>query len=144
MSSAPAASIARWAADQVAPAYWRPNADIVSCHACARRFDTTDKIHHCRACGEGFCAGCSAYQRPVPERGWGGEAVRVCGACRGGVPGGGGGRSATPPGPGRGGPGGPGGGQSGEVQVRRVGETVVGTVSRLVISCNLSIPTLHL
>ena len=44
VSSAPAASIGRWAADQVAPAYWRPNADIISCHYCSKRFDTTDKI----------------------------------------------------------------------------------------------------
>ena len=60
VSSAPAATIGRWAADQVAPAYWRPNADIVNCHHCGNRFDTTDKIHHCRACGEGFCSTCSS------------------------------------------------------------------------------------
>ena len=60
VSSAPAASIGRWAADQVAPSYWRPNADIISCHYCSKRFDTTDKIHHCRACGEGFCSTCSS------------------------------------------------------------------------------------
>ena len=60
VSSAPAASIGRWAADQVAPSYWRPNADIINCHYCTKRFDTTDKIHHCRACGEGFCSTCSS------------------------------------------------------------------------------------
>ena len=53
-------SIGRWAADQVAPSYWRPNADIINCHYCTKRFDTTDKIHHCRACGEGFCSTCSS------------------------------------------------------------------------------------
>ena len=37
VSSAPAASLARWAADQVAPAYWRPNADIATCHHCSKR-----------------------------------------------------------------------------------------------------------
>ena len=37
VSSAPAASLARWAADQVAPTYWRPNADIVNCHHCNKR-----------------------------------------------------------------------------------------------------------
>ena len=26
-----------WAADQVAPAYWRPNADIVNCNNCSKR-----------------------------------------------------------------------------------------------------------
>ena len=44
----------------------------------------TQKIHHCRACGEGFCNECSDYKRPVPERGWGEEeAVRVCRDCYG-------------------------------------------------------------
>ena len=62
VSSAPAASIGRWAADQVAPSYWRPNADIINCHYCTKRFDTTDKIHHCRACGEGFCSTCSSMK----------------------------------------------------------------------------------
>ena len=37
VSSAPAASLSRWAADQVAPAYWRPNADIVNCNNCSKR-----------------------------------------------------------------------------------------------------------
>jgi len=118
VSSAPAASLARWAADQVAPAYWRPNADIVSCHHCSKRFDTTDKIHHCRACGEGFCSSCSAFQRPCPERGWGFQAVRVCKPCY----------TATAQGvlevtsPSL---------EPNEVQVRKVGETVYGTVSSL-------------
>jgi len=118
VSSAPAATIGRWAADQVAPAYWRPNADIVNCHHCGNRFDTTDKIHHCRACGEGFCSTCSNYQRPVPDRGWGYQAVRVCKPCY----------SATVDGvldvsgPNT---------EPNEVQVRKVGETVVGTVTSL-------------
>lgn len=137
VSSAPAASIGRWAADQVAPAYWRPNADIINCHHCNKRFDGTEKIHHCRACGEGFCSKCSSmiiisvfdnnlfitlcildFQRPVPDRGWGYAAVRVCKPCynmtaderiEGGV-------SNNEP---------------NEVQVRKVGETVYGTVSSL-------------
>ena len=41
-----------------------------------------EKIHHCRACGEGFCDSCSNYRRPVPERGWDpDELVRVCKSC---------------------------------------------------------------
>jgi len=118
VSSAPAASLARWAADQVAPTYWRPNADIVNCHHCIKRFDSTDKIHHCRACGEGFCSSCSAFQRPVPERGWGFQAVRVCRPCYNATAQGvleSSGPSLEP----------------NEVQVRKVGETVYGTVSSL-------------
>ena len=82
------------------------------------RFDSTDKIHHCRACGEGFCSSCSDFQRPVPEHGWGTEPVRVCKPCytrtsqgvRGGT-----GPNIEPS----------------EVQARKVGETVYGTVSSL-------------
>merc|ERR1719323_2647728 len=118
VSSAPAASIGRWAADQVAPGYWRPNADIINCNLCNKRFGITDKIHHCRACGEGFCSVCSNYQRPVPDRGWGYQAVRVCKHCysvtNNGV--------LEPAGPNL---------EPNEVQVRRVGETVYGTVSSL-------------
>jgi len=117
VSSAPASTLARWCADQVAPAYWRPNADIVACQHCSKRFNATDKIHHCRACGEGFCSVCSSYQRPVPERGWGFQPVRVCKPCyeitqatlETSAP------SVEP----------------NEVQVRKVGETVYGTVSSL-------------
>ena len=58
------------------------------------------------------------YQRPVPDRGWGYQAVRVCRACY----------SATcdgvldVSGPNT---------EPNEVQVRKVGETVYGTVSSL-------------
>lgn len=118
VSGAPAVSLARWAADQVAPAYWRPNADIVNCHSCSKRFTATCKIHHCRACGEGFCDACSNFKRQVPEKGWGFQPVRVCKICHMvgdentfSKP-----RSDAEP---------------KEVQVRKVGETVIGTVSSL-------------
>ncbi|XP_023324925.1 zinc finger FYVE domain-containing protein 1, partial [Eurytemora carolleeae] len=117
VSGAPAVSLARWAADQVAPSYWKPNSEIVKCHSCPTIFSGTCKIHHCRKCGEGFCDTCSNYQKPVPEKGWGVHPVRVCKLC-----------SLvcdqdvvhnshqTEP---------------KEVQVRKVGESVLGTVSSL-------------
>ena len=40
-----------------------------------------EQIHHCRACGEGFCDDCSERCAPVPERGWGDSPVRVCDHC---------------------------------------------------------------
>uniref|UniRef100_A0A1Q3F7X1 Putative membrane trafficking and cell signaling protein hrs n=1 Tax=Culex tarsalis TaxID=7177 RepID=A0A1Q3F7X1_CULTA len=36
--------------------------------------------HHCRACGNAVCAGCSEHRRPVPKRGWLSD-VRVCNNC---------------------------------------------------------------
>ena len=80
LSSAPTKNVSQWLADRVAPSYWRPNAEITNCHLCDKRLDK--KIHHCRACGEGFCNDCSDYKRPVPERGWDpDEPVRVCRDC---------------------------------------------------------------
>ncbi|XP_053670166.1 zinc finger FYVE domain-containing protein 1-like [Anopheles nili] len=36
--------------------------------------------HHCRACGNAVCAGCSQNRRPVPKRGWVSD-TRVCNTC---------------------------------------------------------------
>ncbi len=85
ISTAPSRTLTGWVADRIAPTYWRPNADITNCHLCDKRFDGTNlKIHHCRACGEGFCDTCSDFKRPVPERGWApDEPVRVCKNCYG-------------------------------------------------------------
>lgn len=51
------------------------------CHKCHTVFQDNDTKHHCRACGEGFCDGCSTKAAPVPERGWGLAPVRVCDIC---------------------------------------------------------------
>ena len=85
LSSAPSKNVSQWLADRVAPSYWRPNSEITNCHLCDKRLDiVSQKIHHCRACGEGFCNDCSDYKRPVPERGWDpDEYVRVCRDCFG-------------------------------------------------------------
>lgn len=44
-------------------------------------FTTNEQKHHCRACGHGFCDECSSKKKPVPERGWGQDPVRVCDEC---------------------------------------------------------------
>jgi len=129
VSSAPAANLARWAADQVAPAYWRPNAEITACHSCSSRFSLTDGLHHCRACGEGFCQPCSNYRRSCPDRGWGFAPVRVCRTCYESVEEGAREVPATM-------------GEPQEVQVRRVGETVYGTVSSLATALEFPISVL--
>nr|KAF6503563.1 zinc finger FYVE-type containing 1 [Molossus molossus] len=81
LSLGPTKAVTSWLTDQIAPAYWRPNSQILSCSKCATSFKDNDTKHHCRACGEGFCDGCSSKTRPVPERGWGPVPVRVCDNC---------------------------------------------------------------
>lgn len=80
-SARPAKSIGSWVADQIAPPYWVPNYKILNCHKCCKEFGPQETKHHCRACGNGFCEDCSSKTRPVPERGWGSEPVRVCDGC---------------------------------------------------------------
>uniref|UniRef100_A0A3Q4G6T4 Si:ch211-11n16.2 n=1 Tax=Neolamprologus brichardi TaxID=32507 RepID=A0A3Q4G6T4_NEOBR len=77
----PTKAVTAWITDQVAPPYWRPNAEITACHGCQKEFKEAERKHHCRSCGEGFCHPCSSHRMPVPERGWGNSPVRVCEAC---------------------------------------------------------------
>lgn len=114
-SSGPTKAVTAWLTDQVAPPYWRPNVEITvstrrdtvlaghwgseephgalpnslqACHGCQKLFEEAERKHHCRSCGEGFCHPCSSHRMPVPERGWGSTAVRVCKDCyrQGGPP----------------------------------------------------------
>ncbi|CAH1962256.1 unnamed protein product [Acanthoscelides obtectus] len=80
VSSQPKKVISDWAADKIAPSYWRPNHEIKECHKCNTPFEPSAKKHHCRSCGEGFCETCSSKNQPVPERGWFSD-VRVCDDC---------------------------------------------------------------
>ena len=80
VSLQPTKMLSAWVADQIAPSYWRPNNDIRHCHKCRTLFLPTDTKHHCRACGEGFCAPCSTKNKCVPERNWF-TPVRVCDDC---------------------------------------------------------------
>nr|XP_061798524.1 zinc finger FYVE domain-containing protein 1-like isoform X2 [Nerophis lumbriciformis] len=81
LSVKPAKAVTSWLTDQIAPTYWKPNSLILLCHKCQAVFLENDTKHHCRACGEGFCDGCSSKAAPVPERGWGLGPVRVCDVC---------------------------------------------------------------
>ncbi|XP_061698985.1 zinc finger FYVE domain-containing protein 1-like [Syngnathoides biaculeatus] len=81
LSVKPAKAVTSWLTDQIAPSYWKPNSLILLCHKCHAVFLENDTKHHCRACGEGFCDGCSSKAAPVPERGWGLGPVRVCDVC---------------------------------------------------------------
>ncbi|XP_072130601.1 zinc finger FYVE domain-containing protein 1 [Mobula birostris] len=80
-SSGPTRALTAWLTDHVAPDYWIPNSQITECHHCGKAFGPGEQKHHCRACGEGCCDSCSSESMPVPERGWGTAAVRVCDSC---------------------------------------------------------------
>ncbi|KAJ8403763.1 hypothetical protein AAFF_G00346310 [Aldrovandia affinis] len=80
-STGPTKAVTAWLTDQVAPPYWRPNAEITECYSCRKLFEEAERKHHCRSCGEGFCQACSTRSMPVPERGWGSAPVRVCDTC---------------------------------------------------------------
>ncbi|TKC46435.1 hypothetical protein EI555_015621 [Monodon monoceros] len=54
LSLGPTKVVTSWLTYQIAPAYWRPNSQILSCNKCATSFKDNDIKHHCRAWGEGF------------------------------------------------------------------------------------------
>ncbi|CAF4843715.1 unnamed protein product [Rotaria sp. Silwood1] len=57
--------------ESIRPNYWKPDNECYACHICKRVFNnTTNRLHHCRSCGDGVCENCSPNQRPVPERDW--------------------------------------------------------------------------
>ncbi|KAB0796609.1 hypothetical protein PPYR_10670 [Photinus pyralis] len=80
VSSQPTKVVTAWVTDKIAPAYWRPNHEIMHCHKCKTPFPPASAKHHCRSCGEGFCEACSSKKQPVPMRGWYTD-VRVCDDC---------------------------------------------------------------
>nr|CAD7261218.1 unnamed protein product [Timema shepardi] len=55
-------------------------ADADCCHRCRVAFGVVQRKHHCRACGQVFCAQCSSKTSTVPKFGFEKE-VRVCEAC---------------------------------------------------------------
>ena len=81
VSAKPTMLAKQWMADQVAPSYWTPNSDLISCFKCDKPFiEIVEKKHHCRGCGKGFCDKCSSMRMIIP---WWSltEKVRVCQIC---------------------------------------------------------------
>ena len=62
------------------PEYWKPDHEITHCSVCTEAFGTELGMHHCRACGEGVCDGCSQNRCRLVHHGWRGE-ERVCDTC---------------------------------------------------------------
>lgn len=81
VSAKPTQIAKQWMADQIAPSYWTPNSDLISCKKCDKPFiEIIEKKHHCRGCGKGFCDKCSSKRRVIPW--WSvSDKVRVCDEC---------------------------------------------------------------
>ncbi|XP_048126689.1 LOW QUALITY PROTEIN: zinc finger FYVE domain-containing protein 1 [Alosa alosa] len=81
LSVKPAKAVTSWLTDQIAPAYWKPNALILTCYKCRVVFEENDSKHHCSSdLGEGSVTSVKWRPRPVPER-LGALRVSVCGMC---------------------------------------------------------------
>jgi len=52
------------------------------CYSCRSKFTTLTRKHHCRKCGQVFCAKCSSKTAAIPKFGID-KAVRVCDYCHG-------------------------------------------------------------
>lgn len=62
------------------PPTWRDDEKVKNCAGCGAKFGVILRKHHCRGCGDVFCAKCVPYRRPAPHLGF--EAsVKLCKAC---------------------------------------------------------------
>jgi hypothetical protein len=67
------------------PPSWTPDEEVDKCARCDAHFGILNRKHHCRACGEIFCATCSGYTQSIPSyiHKAGGDTgpLRVCSGC---------------------------------------------------------------
>lgn len=57
---------------------WAEDNEVQNCMACGKGFSVTVRRHHCRQCGNIFCAECSAKNALTPSSK---KPVRVCDTC---------------------------------------------------------------
>ncbi|MBN3273515.1 LST2 protein, partial [Polyodon spathula] len=62
------------------PPVWVPDSSCNRCSACETLFTFLRRRHHCRSCGQIFCARCSPHETSIPRFGQM-RAVRVCSHC---------------------------------------------------------------
>ena len=60
---------------------WRPDVEAVVCFGCTASFTVRLRRHHCRLCGEVFCAKCVAKTTRNLAGGFSATAVPACGSC---------------------------------------------------------------
>nr|XP_016925295.1 myotubularin-related protein 4 isoform X2 [Drosophila suzukii]XP_016925296.1 myotubularin-related protein 4 isoform X2 [Drosophila suzukii]XP_036676166.1 myotubularin-related protein 4 isoform X2 [Drosophila suzukii] len=59
---------------------WVPDHAVSRCSSCQTEFWLGRRKHHCRSCGEIFCADCSEFWAPLPNEKLF-NPVRLCGSC---------------------------------------------------------------
>ncbi len=57
---------------------WADDAEATNCNKCSGQFTLTNRKHHCRNCGQIFCAECSSRQAAMPNYK---KPQRVCDLC---------------------------------------------------------------
>ncbi|OTF73841.1 hypothetical protein BLA29_011987, partial [Euroglyphus maynei] len=58
---------------------WLHDNYVTMCHLCTEPFTILNRRHHCRACGQIFCANCSSHQFPLKYLEY--KNGRVCDYC---------------------------------------------------------------
>ncbi|XP_050087670.1 uncharacterized protein LOC126572416 isoform X2 [Anopheles aquasalis] len=59
---------------------WVPDHAVTRCTSCQLEFTLCRRKHHCRSCGQIFCAECSEYTAHLPDERFY-QPVRLCGPC---------------------------------------------------------------
>ena len=59
---------------------WVADSNVSECMSCQASFGLFRRRHHCRACGNIFCASCSSHKSTIPELGYF-QPTRVCTLC---------------------------------------------------------------
>lgn len=62
---------------------WVPDSNTTACQLCEQPFTVVRRKHHCRSCGQVFCARCSSNAVPLPHLSYN-RPVRVCNNCHAG------------------------------------------------------------
>eukprot|EP01121_Diplochlamys_sp_Union-15-3_P003139 TRINITY_DN12992_c0_g1_i1.p1 TRINITY_DN12992_c0_g1~~TRINITY_DN12992_c0_g1_i1.p1 ORF type:complete len:244 (-),score=27.64 TRINITY_DN12992_c0_g1_i1:51-782(-) len=65
--------------DKSFQSHWVPDSQVTHCKGCNSKFDTTNRKHHCRLCGDIFCDRCSARKIDLKEFSITG--ARACDSC---------------------------------------------------------------
>jgi hypothetical protein len=69
------------AVDRNAGPAWVPDEAVSQCRSCDKAFDFFNRKHHCRNCGQIFCASCTPTTKLLPSHFGVREPQRVCRGC---------------------------------------------------------------